>query len=53
MEAGTDPSSLCVMGKTSVSEPDPKSIEITGKICIELRGFDSLSEMEKNSDKEQ
>lgn len=38
--------------KTSVSEPDPKPTEITGKICIELMGFDSLSEMETNSNKE-
>jgi len=44
--------SLCD-GKTSVPESDPKSIEITGKICIELMVFDSLSKMETNTNKEQ
>lgn len=47
---GRDRSQLTLCdSKTSASEPDPKPTEITGKMGIELMVFDSLSEMETNS----
>lgn len=50
---GRDGSQLTLCdGRTSFSESDPKSIEITGKIFIELLYFDSLFKMETRSNKE-